>query len=69
MKEKILKGIASNHMKTLSYDFCLGLKIDYFSKVRNMLKIKWFMLGFCIYSLLHDLYMCQFFNIINTLRP
>jgi hypothetical protein len=69
MKKKILNGFASNHMKTLGYGFCLRFKINYFSKVHNKLKIRWFMLGFFTYGLLHDLYMCQFLNIRNSLRP
>ncbi len=59
-KEKILKIIASNYMKYWVIKFCLGVKISCFSKVHNIFKIRWFMLGFNIHALFYDLYMFIF---------
>jgi len=68
-EEKKLKSIASNYMKYWVIKFYLGVKISCFSKVHDILKNKWFMLGFSIHALFYDLYMCLFSNEIKTLRP
>jgi hypothetical protein len=47
-------------MKVLSYGFFLDTN-NYFSKIHNILKIRWCMLGFA-HALFYDLYMCSIKN-------
>ncbi len=47
-------------MKILSYGLLLEVKINCFSKVHDILKLRWFMLRFFIYALIYDLYMCSY---------